>query len=60
MEVSGPAVVVVSRPENHEAYVKEYFRAPERRERRVITFDKARCAFIGRTRRVAPKRRRRW
>lgn len=48
MEVSGPVVIVVSRPEKHEGYwvdVKEYFRAPERRERRVITFDKARCAF---------------
>jgi hypothetical protein len=48
MEVSGPVLLIVSRPEDHEGYwvdVKEYFRDPHRREQRVIVFDKATCAF---------------
>jgi hypothetical protein len=48
MQVSGPVVLIVSRPADHEGYwvdVKEYFKDPERRERRVIAFDKATCKF---------------
>jgi hypothetical protein len=48
MAVSGPVVLVVSRPKQQEGYwidVKESFRAPEDRERRVVIIDKLKCVF---------------
>jgi tetratricopeptide (TPR) repeat protein len=43
MDVSGPVLLVVSRPDTDEAYwvpVQEFFADPVRRESRVATFDK--------------------
>jgi hypothetical protein len=45
---NAPVVLVVSRPENDEAYwvaIKEYFRDPNRRKTRKITFDKSANRF---------------